>query len=167
MIFSKGLSKRLKGEAVKLGLCEQWQGEWPDGASKDDMAEKFVRGQDFCIKHDWPSVNVIKRYFGDVMHRHGVYADEGCFLSNVPTLIFVGNCEGHVVIDGRHTSTIYVRHTSKVEVKAKGEARVFVSVYDDAVVETEAEEYAKIFVYRHGGSIAKADGDVIVRDKSE
>jgi hypothetical protein len=40
-------------------------------------------------------------------------------------------------------------------------------VYDDGVVEAEAEEYAKIFVYRHGGSVGKADGDVTVREKSE
>ena len=166
MMFRKGLSERLKGEAVKLGLCEQWQGEWPDGASKDDMAEKFVRGQDFCIKHDWPSVKVIKRHFGDVMHRHGVYADEEFYISNKPMLILVGKCEGHVVIDGRHTSTIYVRHTSRLHIKADGEARVFVSVYDDGVVEAEAEEYAKIFVYRHGGSVEKAEGDVRVREKA-
>jgi hypothetical protein len=119
MKFRKGLSERLKGEAVKLGLCEQWQGEWPDGASKDDMAEKFVRGQDFCIKHDWPSVKVIKRHFGDVIHRHGVYADEEFYISNKPTLILVGKCEGHVVIDAH----VYDLRQAHVEAAHQGRWR--------------------------------------------
>lgn len=164
MMFRKGLSERLKGEAVKLGLCEQWQGEWPDGASKDEMAEKFVRGQDFCIEHDWPSVKVIKRDFGDVMHRHGVYADEEFDLKDEPTVILVGECEGRLAVGGRHVSTVYVRHRSRLHVKAVGEARVFVSVYDEGVVEAEAGGHAKVFVYRHGGSVGKVEGDVKVRE---
>lgn len=55
------LSDKMKHEAVTLGLCAQWTAEWQDGTSKDEMVEKFVEGIDFCIQHNWPSVEVMKR----------------------------------------------------------------------------------------------------------
>ena len=80
----KRLSDRMKNEAVSLGLCAEWTAEWRDGITKDEMAEKYVRGIDFCITHDWPSCDVIKKEFGDVMHNHGVYVDESVRL---PTML--------------------------------------------------------------------------------
>lgn len=62
-----GLSERMRDEARGLGLCNQWYDEW-GSASKADLARKFIDGLDFCIANDWPSVDVIKRDFGDVIH---------------------------------------------------------------------------------------------------
>ena len=143
------LSAKMKKEAVGLGLCEQWQGEWADDASKDDMAEKFVMGQDFCIEHDWPGVEVIKRNFGDVMHRHGVYADETFEAEGLQSLIMVGRCEGKLKVDGRGVSSVYVRHNSRLHVEASGDARVFVRLYDKAAVEVESSGGARVFVYTY------------------
>ena len=73
MIKKENLSDKMKNEAVSLGLCAQWTAEWQDNTSKDDMVEKFVRGIDFCIGRNWPLAKDIKKYFGDVIHNHGVY----------------------------------------------------------------------------------------------
>ena len=66
----------MKNEAVSLGLCAQWTAEWHDNSSKHEMVEKFVKGIDFCIGKNWPSTKDMKKYFGDVIHDHGVYVDE-------------------------------------------------------------------------------------------
>lgn len=66
----------MKNEAVSLGLCAQWTAEWHDNSSKHEMVEKFVKGIDFCIGKNWPSTKDMKKYFGDVIHDHGVYVNE-------------------------------------------------------------------------------------------
>ena len=73
-----------------MGLCKQWTSEWSKDSSRDELIDKFVRGLDFCIEHDWPSVDVMKRDFGDVIHRHGVYADERVDLDDASTVVLHG-----------------------------------------------------------------------------
>lgn len=162
---TKYLSSKMKEEAIGLGLCKQWTKEWKDNTSKDGMVQKFVRGIDFCIEHDWPSVQVIKRDFGDVIHNHGVYADESVNISNAPFVVLNGECDAELKYSWTSAGDIYVRHKSKAKICAKDVARVFVSVYDDSSVDIECEEGAKCFVYLYGGSVKSKVGDVILRDK--
>lgn len=166
-IFGNGerkLSERMKKEAVGLGLCAQWTAEWTDGTTKDEMAEKFVQGLDFCIEHDWPSTEVMKKDFGDVMHRHGVYVDERVSVRDTDTLILNGRCDASVTYSGASVGNVYVRHTSHAKIRVMGFAYVHVSVYDGAKVEVECERLAKCFVYRYGGEV-KSSGNVVVRER--
>lgn len=144
------LSERMRQEAVGLGLCGKWQEKWTKDTDVDGMLRMFVDGQDFCIKHDWPSVAVLKRYGGERLRAHGIYADEEFEARNVRTVIAVGGCKGTVTADGRNVATVYARHSSRLRISVKGSARVFVETYDEAYVEVEKEDDAKVFVYRHG-----------------
>lgn len=165
-IFKKDLSKRMKKEAISLGLCEKWQSEWADKTSKDEMAEKFVRGIDFCIKHDWPSPKFIKKNFGDVMHRHGVYADEN-FITNSPTTILWGACDGEIIANRNETKTAYVKHNSKLKIYAGANSLVFVCIYDNAELEIACDKTSKVFVYRYGGSVTYREGDPVkIRERT-
>ena len=164
-MVEKKLSDRMKGEAVKLGLCKQWTEEWTEGTSKDEMVEKFVRGLDFCIEHDWPSAKVMKKEFGDVIHSHGVYVDENVEARNAPVVVLNGECVAALKYDGMSTGEGYVRHRSEAKIRVCGLARVFVSLYDEGEVDVECEEGCKAFVYRHGGRLRKKKGDVKVRER--
>ena len=159
------LSERMKMEAVGLGLCEQWTKEWTDGTTKEGMMEKFVRGIDFCIEHDWPSVKVMKRDFGDVMHDYGVYADENVEAVNAPLVVLNGECVGNIEYMGTATGEVYARHRSEAKIKVRGLTRCFVSLYDEAEVSVECEEGCRVFVYVHGGRVKKTKGNVTIRDK--
>lgn len=161
----KDLSERMKTEAIDLGLCKQWTQEWADDTTKDEMVEKFVRGLDFCIQHDWPTPEVMQREFGDVMHKHGVFANEPVCVKNAPTIILNGSCRCKAVYDGCSSGDIYVRHTSTIDLKQSFLAKTFVTMYDDCRVNIDAEEGTKVFVYQYGGEIVSLKGDVLVRDK--
>lgn len=158
------LSDKMKHEAVTLGLCAQWTAEWHDGTSKDEMVEKFVEGIDFCIQHDWPSVEVMKKSFGDVIHRHGVYADESTSLENPPVAVFNGHCDASVRCRDYAVSNIYVRHKSKVRITAGGQSYVRVNLYDDSEATILCEGSAKCFVYHYGGRLT-SEGRVTVRKR--
>ena len=161
------LSERMKGEAVKLGLCGQWTEEWKEGTSKDEMVEKFVRGLDFCIEHDWPSTKVMKREFGDVIHRHGVYVDENVEARNAPVVVLNGECVADIRYTGTATGEVYVRHRSEARVRVEGLTRAFISLYDEGEVDVECEEGCRAFVYQYGGKVRKTRGDVVVRRKGK
>lgn len=162
----KKLSDRMKNEAVSLGLCAEWTAEWRDGSTKDEMAEKYVRGIDFCIAHNWPSCDVIKREFGDVMHSHGVYVDESVRLRNPGTVILNGHCDATITCDGYSVTNVYVRHKSKLSIVCRGFANVRVNVLDDACVTVDSEPPAKAFVYHYSGDV-KASGNAVVRDRHD
>lgn len=158
------LSDRMKSEAASLGLCAQWTAEWEDKSSKDAMVEKFVKGIDFCIKHDWPSCDVMKRDFGDVIHGHGVYVDEACHILNKPIVVLNGSCDASITYDKYAVATVYVRHKSKLHIKVLGLAKVRVCAYDNASVRVECSQYAKCSVYLYGEHATHTgDGNVVDR----
>lgn len=159
------LSAKMKSEAVGLGLCQQWTDEWADGTSKDELVEKFVRGIDFCIEHNFPSCEVIRKEFGDVIHNHGVYVNEMVRVADKPTVILNGECVAELSYSGESCGDIYVRHDSEATIFVDCLARAFISLYDNAEVKVYCEEGAKAFVYLHGGRVKKTRGDVVIREK--
>lgn len=154
----------MKKEAVSLGLCAQWTAEWVDRTDKDAMAEKYVNGIDFCIAHDWPSVDEMKKHFDGVMQKHGVYADEHVVVTNPRITILNGRCDARISMDKYGAATIYVRHNSSLALVMRGQSKAFVHTYDNAEVTADCQEHAKCFVYQHGGNV-RAKGNVTVRDK--
>ena len=167
MIKKENLSDKMKNEAVSLGLCAQWTAEWQDNTSKDDMVEKFVKGIDFCIGRNWPLAKDIKKYFGDVIHNHGVYVDENVNLRNPEMVILNGECVANITYDWMDSGEIYVRHNSSLHLKVKGFSRVFVNLLDGAELRVECEDSAKCFVYQYGGNVMKVKGHVVIRDRHD
>lgn len=153
----------MKKEAVSLGLCRKWAEDWKNGTSKDEMVDKFVDGIDFCIKHEWPSTEVMKRDFGDVIHSHGVYVDETVMLFNPGIVILNGSCDATIVCDGFSSSDIYARHGTRLRVLASGFARVSINMYDSCEVTASVKENSKVYAYIHGGEL-KSEGEIKVRD---
>lgn len=161
------LSDRMKSEAVSLGLCAGWTADWKEGSSKDEMLEKFVRGIDFCIEHNWPSTEVMKRDFGDAIHAHGVYVDENVKLHNPKTIILNGNCDAEIIADGFSAPEIYVRHNSVANIKVSGFSVAHISVYDNAKLNVSCDEHAKCFVYKYGCTQVSSNGSVIIRERQK
>lgn len=161
----KDLSARMRDEAIDLGLCKQWTEEW-GYAGKHAMCEKFINGLDFCINHNWPSVDVIKNEFGDVIHEHGIYADENVDIKGEDTIVLNGHCQGSVGVVNASVGNIYVRHTSDVRISVKDYAYVHISVYDDASVTISCEATARCFVYHYGGQVKTEGKNIVIRERN-
>lgn len=157
------LSNDLKNKAIGLGLCNQWTAEWgsPD---KDELLDKYVRGIDFCIKNDYPSIEYMKSNFTGVMENHGVFVDNILDLNNRSVAIINGKCEGLLSYNKYNTGRIYVRHESIVRIVAKENSKIFISTYDNSKITVECLDNAKVYVYKYGGVI-EYTGNVIIRNK--
>lgn len=128
------LSEQLRQQARKHGLCDLWYREWSIDCTDQDLIDKFKKGIDFCIEHDWPSIDLMKRHFdADLLHRNLIYVDETVYLPDAPNGVYVlnGACTGVLQFKGFAAATVYVRHESSVTVVAEDFAKVFVRVYDE------------------------------------
>lgn len=164
--MKENLSDKMKSEAVSLGLCAQWTADWEDNSSKDEMIEKFISGIDFCIARNWPSCEIMKKYFGDRMHDHGVYVDENVNLYSPKTLVLNGECVADITYGETSSGEIHVRHNCTLNLKVDFLSRVFVNVYDNAKVNIKCDYSSKVFVYQYGGKIGEIKGNnIIIRDR--
>lgn len=139
------LNAILKRDALALGMCEKWSKEWDRSWNDMEFCERFKSGQDFCIAHDYPALDFIRKYFdGGELSRFGVYVDrlpEGGELRN-GTYVFLGECEGSVSVPRWGAVVIYARHCSRLRVTAGDFSRVTVRLYEASEVDVESSESA-------------------------
>lgn len=145
------LSDILKREAVERDLCAQWTAEWADNSDQQTLIDKYKRGLDFIIKQgEWPTNDFIKANFDrDLLNANLIFIDEYVDLDMAPSGIYIlnGECTGRIRFAPWAAATVYVRHTSKVNIVADNFAKAFVRVYDEAGVEVESDESAVVKVY--------------------
>lgn len=143
------LSETLKQQAVDLGLCRPWTEAWGD-CDQQELIDKYKKGIDFCIDKQYPSNEFIKANFDRaLLNANLIFVDEHIRLDDAPSGIYIlnGECSGSIRFAPWTAATVYVRHTSNVRIIAGDFAKVFVRLYDEAEVKTEAEESVVVRVY--------------------
>lgn len=146
------INKYLKSEAMKRGLCQQWTEEWVENFTTDELIDRFVGGLDFCIEHDFPSVNFIKENFNrNELEAHHIYVDSPDILTGgwSDTSVVMGSSYGQMNFDGHDVSTIWVRHDSELLITAIDRAFVLIHCLDNCKVHIEQGKFAKVIVRKH------------------
>lgn len=160
------LNTELRTEAINLGLCSEWKGEWMNDKTQDELVKMYKKGIDFAIQNNYPSNGFIKEHFSrDVLSKNNVFVDDAFDLKNIGGVaVFNGKSNGRVRFDGTTVCDMYVRHDTRMTITAKGMSRVFVNAFDNAEIEIRQSEIAKVYVYFHGNNV-KLDihGDVLLR----
>ena len=115
-------------------LCDEWYGEWSDDSTIDECLERYVKGFDFAVVNDFPTLSFIRAHFDrEVLHRHRIFLDEDVRLDGESGYyVFLGDCRASLVLSGFKAVTVYVRHNGVVDVFARDGAKVFVTYYDDS-----------------------------------
>ena len=136
----------------KTPLCAEWTEAWKDESNLDELLEKYVKGFDFCVKNDYPTLDFSRRNFSDkkdALHRHNIYLDEEVDIKNAASgiYIFLGNCTGSIVFKDFAVGTVYLRHNSNMRIESIKFAKVFVSMYDSSECKTDKDDvsYCKVF----------------------
>lgn len=145
----ENLSETLKQQAIDLGLCKPWTKAWGD-CDQQELIDKYVKGIDFCLERDWPSIDFIKANFDrKLLNRNLIFVDEPIEIKNAPSGIYVinGECSGTLWFNSWAAATVYVRHNSNVRIIADDFAKVFVRLYDDASADVIELDGAVIKVY--------------------
>lgn len=161
------ISEELKQKAMALGLCKEWTDGWIN-PNLDSLCEMYVTGIDFCIKHDYPSSDYIKKNFGKIAEKHGIYADTTVNLTNPDVAILLGNATGNINLTGYKAIDIYVRHNSDVVITMTDYSIAFIRVFDNSKIKLINNSNNKAFIYKYidgYNGIIEHEGVVTVREK--
>lgn len=141
------------------GMCDKGQNGLMSADSIADLVTEYWRGIDFCLAKDYPRLRIMKRFQAEFRKQH-VYLGEAVTLTNEKRAAFLGGCVVEYDADGYSASYLYVKHNSKLTIKALGHACVMIDALDESIVDVECAENAKVIVnlYAHA-SVSSAIGD--------
>jgi hypothetical protein len=148
------LNKELALEAKKHNICEDWFNDLLHTEGKERLIEMYLDGIDFCLSNEYPSLSFIKQNFVGVMEKYGIFLDGNINSLNFRHVVALGSCEGIAEYTGFEVGQVFVKHESKLTIKASGNAFVMVDMFDQSEVEIVASENAKVCVNHYGGELS-------------
>jgi len=125
------LQEQLKEEAIALGACEEGIASWGE-PDVNALCEKYFKYQDFCIKHNWPSVEQIKSADREIVEANGIFVDGVGVCNNLPDMVVMGSALVEVYV--LRPCNLTVRHKGEVNVHVNGGVLCYISMHDDCKV---------------------------------
>jgi hypothetical protein len=155
--------RELKNDGIAKGLCRQWQMKLKDELDVADLSSLFIRGIDFCISENFPTLDYLRDNFKGKCEEYGIYIDDDEIAGeNIPDMVLNGACKGALIYDGYSVSRIYARHGTALKVNVSENAILTIDAFDNSIIEINAIGLrAKVFVHLYGNASAKCSGDGI------
>ena len=155
------LVEQLRKDGIAKGLCQPWQMKLRDGSSMQRLIRLYIRGIDFCIKNDYPTLEFIRQNFKGKCEPYGVYVDDDVHLVNNERLVVQGDCKGELSYTDFSASSLYIRHNSDITVNVSGHAVLAIDMFDNSHINlVVAGTRAKVFVSIYGDARIDAKGKV-------
>lgn len=127
------LVEQLRKDGTDKGLCLLWQRKLRNGLDTEALVKLYIKGIDFCISEDYPTLDFLRTHFKGICEPYGVYVDEDMpTLVNKPDLVLNGDCRGLLEYDGYSVSRLYVRHTTETAVNVSDHAIVTIDIFDNS-----------------------------------
>ena len=171
------LSVKLREDARRIGLCDEWYGQWKEDTSKEELYQKFIRGLDFCLKHRWPGKTFVKHHFSqEFLRSHGILLDDtrsypvrdkNRRLIHLRDFVLIGDSHGTVRYSFKpHMCNIWVCDNSTIKVDVKYGAYMMIHLFDNAKADVTTDLVSKVTVIRHSlESSVKKVGIVTVKNE--
>ena len=158
------LNNKLAEMARKAGICEEWFTRLMSTEDKDKLIKMYLEGIDFCLSNEYPDNEFIRRHFVGTCEAYGIYLDEQIATLNSMHVVALGCCTGTAEYTDFVVGQVFVKHTGKLTITASGNSFIMVDVFDEAQIEIQATDNAKVCVNQYGGNISeKKDGNAVVK----
>lgn len=147
-------------------MCANFQQMWPDNAPNDYLIALFLKGINFCMEKDFPSVSYIKEHFSrQELAARNIFVEGDVSLSNVssPVVILGKGTSAKLSFDELHVYQVFVSQGAKVVVSANGLAKVKVYAYSSASVFFCNNSASRQYAYQYGSAAVAVKGDIAVR----
>ena len=70
------LVQQLKEDGKAKGLCRMWQMKLKTGLDYEQLIQLYIRGIDFCISENYPTLDFIREHFKGKCEVYGVFVDD-------------------------------------------------------------------------------------------
>lgn len=130
----ESLIKQIHADALALGACDKIKGnEDLDGIIKVLFSPQ---GREFCIKHQFPSKSVFRKFIKYNPEKHGVYIDAGKIQLVEPENVFlIGNTRATIRVSKTESHKICLMHGAHADIHAGGFSVVKVEKDKDSTAE--------------------------------
>ena len=164
------LNETLRAEAIAMGLCQQWQGDWVTNKSSADLIEMYKRGIDFCFDREWPSCDWIVTQFDQAELQ-----DKNVFIRTSGGEIVLSNgvavvrecCNVVITIPRNAVVTLHCQRNSNLSIKLLKGAKAFIHLHDSTAEIEAIDTMTTAKVYQYNPEIeVVANGNVVVKDGS-
>lgn len=155
--------QQLKKDGITKGLCRMWQWKLKPELNMDNLVQLYVKGIDFCISEDFPTLEFIRENFKGKCEEFGVYVDDEIpELVDSPDTVLNGNCRAMLKYSGYTVARVFARHNSEAAVNVANNAIVTIDAFDDTnLVIATAGSDAQVFVNLYGNAQAQCIGEGI------
>lgn len=95
--MAKEWKKEAIADTVRNGVCDEYQGLMRKCRTEDEMLDLYVRGINWCLEHNSPSIDLLRKY-PEECARHGVFIDRDFFGETLiarQSYVFL-NCTGTI-----------------------------------------------------------------------
>ncbi len=156
------LINQLKSDGTAKGLCRQWRMKLQKGMSMKDLADLYIKGIDFCISEDFPTLEFIRDHFKGSCEPYGIFVDDVVKEQNIPDVVLNGDCKAVLEYDGYAVARIFARHNAQGAVNVADHAIVTVDLFDNSnLVVAVAGSDAQVIVNLYGNSRVEPIGNGI------
>ena len=149
----KDLAEELRTRGVQHDLCTAWQKMLLNARDKETLVKMYLRGIDFCIGNDYPSVEYMEQHFKGVCEKFGVFVNEPVDIKNCLKVVTVGCCSGVASYDGYSAGQVFVKHDSRLDIVADDHANVTIDCFDNSIVNIKARGFTTVMIFRYTGAI--------------
>lgn len=165
--MSMELIEQLKADGRAKGLCRMWQMKLKKGLPLPQLVGLYVRGIDFCISEDYPTLDFLRENFKGQCEPYGVYIDDVVEISNKPDTVLNGDCKAFLSYDGFAVGRAFIRHNSKAAVNVSGHAVLTIDIFDNSHVSVAVSGWdAKVDVNVYGRASVVCIGHGITVNKT-
>lgn len=161
------LIQQLKQDGITKGLCRMWQWKLKPGLNTDALIQLYVKGIDFCVKEDFPTLEFMRENFKGKCEEFGVFVDDEIpELVDSPDTVLNGNCKAMIEYSGYTVARVFARHNSEAAVNVANNAIVTIDAFDDTnLVIATAGSDAQVYVNLYGNAQANCIGHGIILKK--
>lgn len=154
------LVEQLKQDGEEKGLCRLWRGKLKPGLSTEILVKLFIRGIDFCISENYPTLEFMRDNFRGKCEQYGAFVDDEIKeRKNAPDTVLNGDCKAFLEYDGFSVSRVFARHSSEVAVNVSDNAMVTIDAFDGSqLVVATAGRNAQVYVNLYGNSHVECIG---------
>ena len=150
----ENLSDKLHEEALSLGLCNEWSSQWKSEDGQVKLIERYKKGFDFALKHNWPSPEFIEENFDrGILHENMIWNNEYIHENDESkngVYIVNGRCTGTLRFGWYAAATVNVRHDSDITIDCSGASIVIICLYNNAKVRIIRGDSSRVSVITHG-----------------
>lgn len=117
------LISQIHEAAQKLGACDKFKG--------DETLEQLImllyspQGREFCITHEFPNIDVLRKFKKLGVEQYGIYIDAGTIrLCEREKVFLIGNTTASIICTQTKRHAVYLMHGAHARIVASEYALV-------------------------------------------